>query len=137
MMTENVFNGHGVEISLPDSQSFLKIKETLTRIGILSKKDNILYQSCHILHKKGFYAILHFKELFLLDGKPANISDNDIGRRNTIVSLLQDWGLLKIVEPNFENQSLVSVNQIKILSYKEKNDYELVEKYQVGRQKYH
>lgn len=136
-MNDNVFNGNGVEISLPDSQSFLKIKETLTRIGILSKKDNILYQSCHILHKKGFYAILHFKELFLLDGKPANISNNDIGRRNTIVSLLQDWGLLKIVEPDFANQEMVSVNQIKILSYKEKSDYELVEKYQVGKNRYH
>lgn len=136
-MNDNVFNGNGVEITLPDSESFLKIKETLTRIGILSKKDNILYQSCHILHKKGFYAILHFKELFILDGKNTNISDNDLARRNTIVSLLQDWGLLKIVEPDFYQQPLVSVNQIKILSYKEKHDYQLVEKYSVGKNRYH
>jgi hypothetical protein len=136
-MSENVFNGNGVEILLPDSESFLKIKETLTRIGILSKKDNILYQSCHILHKKGYYAILHFKELFVLDGKNATLSDNDIGRRNTIVSLLQDWGLLTIVEPDFDSSPMVSINQIKILSYKEKSNYQLVEKYSIGKNKYH
>lgn len=133
----DVFNGNGVEITLPDSESFLKIKETLTRIGILSKRENILYQSCHILHKKGLYAIFHFKEMFLLDGKTANISDNDLGRRNTIAGLLQDWGLLKIVDLNFEQLPMVSVNQIKILSYKEKTNYQLIEKYSIGKSRYH
>jgi hypothetical protein len=135
-MSNNIFGGLGIEISLPNPESFLLIKETLTRIGILSKKDNTLYQSCHILHKKGYYSIFHFKELFVLDGKNANLSENDIGRRNTIVSLLQDWNLLAIIEPNFEQQPTVSISQIKILSYKEKANYQLVEKYQLGRHKY-
>ncbi len=135
-MYDNVFDGVGIEISLPDSESFLKIKETLTRIGILSKNDNILYQSCHILHKKGCYAILHFKELFILDGKNTTLSENDLKRRNTIVQLLQDWGLLTIIQPNFDTYQQVPINQIKILSFKEKNNYQLVEKYQIGRSKY-
>lgn len=135
-MYDNVFNGVGIEINLPDSESFLKIKETLTRIGILSKMENILYQSCHILHKKGFYAILHFKELFILDGKNTTLSENDLKRRNTITQLLQDWGLLTIIQPNFETYQQVSINQIKILSFKEKNNYQLVEKYSVGKNRY-
>ena len=136
-MMIDIFNGNGVEILLPDSESFLKIKETLTRIGILSKKDNTLFQSCHILHKKGLYAILHFKELFLMDGKNSDISENDISRRNTIVSLLQDWGLLTIVHPELIVSPRVEINQIKILSYKDKSNYNLVAKYEIGRhQKY-
>ncbi len=128
----DIFNGVGVEVTLPDADAFLKIKETLTRIGVSSTKSKILYQSCHILHKRGQYAILHFKELFKLDGKPSNIDETDIGRRNAIVKLLSDWELLTIIskEPLVP---LVPINQIKILPYKEKNEWELVAKYSIGK----
>jgi len=123
-----------LEVTLPEPDNFLKVRETLTRIGVASKKDKILYQSCHILHKQGRYFIVHFKELFALDGKEANISINDIERRNTIANLLEDWGLLKVSVPaNAEQQA--SLSQIKVVSYKEKHEWELVAKYTIGTKK--
>ena len=123
-----------VECRLKQPDDFLKIRETLTRIGVASRNENKLYQSCHILHKQGRYYIVHFKELFLLDGKESNFSDNDIQRRNKIAKLLSDWGLLEIV-----NESLIedasSISQIKIIPYKEKGDWELVPKYSIGSKK--
>jgi len=133
----DIFKGVGVEITLEDEDAFLKVRETLTRIGVSSRKDKILYQSCHILHKQGRYVILHFKELFALDGKPSTITDNDIQRRNAITKLLQEWKLLKILEDEKEKieNNLAPLNQIKILSYKEKNEWELVSKYTIGKKK--
>jgi len=122
-------------VTLPNEEDFLKIKETLTRIGVASKKDRKLYQSCHILHKQGRYVILHFKELFELDGKASNFSDEDKGRRNTIAKLLEDWDLIKIVEPEAVKKPIATLNQIKILPHKEKNDWSLVAKYSIGRNK--
>ena len=123
-----------LEILLEDPENFLKIKETLSRIGVASKKDNTLYQSCHILHKQGRYFITHFKELFALDGKDADFMDNDLERRNTIGKLLQDWGLLKIVG-EFNEDTLAPLSQIKIISYKEKGDWNLVPKYTIGKKR--
>lgn len=122
---------YGVEIELNDEQNFLKIKETLTRIGIASKKDKTLYQSCHILHKRGKYYIIHFLELFRLDGKQSNISSDDIGRRNRIAQLLEDWGLCEILEEIDDNISPVS--SVKIIPFKSKKEWNLVEKYSVGK----
>ena len=132
MSDENLFRDLGIEVSLKSDDDFLKIKETLTRIGVSSRKENKLYQSCHILHKRGGYAIMHFKELFEMDGLESNISDNDIERRNTIVDLLEEWELLEIVGPELCEESMVSLRQIKILSYKEKDDWELIPKYHIG-----
>jgi hypothetical protein len=123
-----------LEITIPEPDSFLKIKETLTRIGVASKKDNTLYQSCHILHKQGLYYIIHFKELFALDGKETNISTSDIERRNTIAILLQDWNLLKVVDAE-KTQNRTSLSSIKILSYAEKPKWQLVQKYAIGVRK--
>lgn len=123
-----------LEVTLPEPDNFLKVRETLTRIGVASKKDKILYQSCHILHKQGRYFIVHFKELFALDGKEANISINDIERRNTIANLLGDWGLLKVSVPA-NAQPQASLSQIKVVSYKEKHEWELVAKYTIGTKK--
>lgn len=123
-----------LEILLDDPENFLKIKETLSRIGVASKKDNTLYQSCHILHKQGRYFITHFKELFALDGKEADFMDNDLERRNTIAKLLQDWGLLKIVG-ELHGDRLAPLSQIKIISYKEKGDWNLVPKYNIGKKR--
>ena len=128
----DIFNGFGVEVNI-DEGNFLKIKETLSRIGVLSKKDNTLYQSCHILHKQGRYVLIHFKELFALDNKLHNIDENDIGRRNTIVNLLEDWELLEIIHPDSCKFPLVPISQITILSYKEKGDYNLISKYNIGK----
>ena len=128
----DIFRGTGVEVALTNEDDFLKVKETLTRIGVSSKKDNVLYQSCHILHKQGKYAIMHFKEMFYLDGKPSNMSEDDIPRRNTIAKLLEEWGLVTIVNKNSVQETL-PINQIKILPYKEKNDWELVAKYNIGK----
>lgn len=128
----DIFRGTGVEVTLTNEDDFLKVKETLTRIGVSSKKDNVLYQSCHILHKQGKYAIMHFKEMFYLDGKPSNMSEDDIPRRNTIAKLLEEWGLVTIVNKNSIQETL-PINQIKILPYKEKNDWELVAKYNIGK----
>ena len=122
-----------LEVTFDDEENFLKIKETLTRIGISSKKENNLYQSCHILHKKGKYYIVHFKEMFLLDGLDSEFSQNDIGRRNKIAQLLEEWGLLKIVKPIKECDPIASINQIKIVPHKEKKDWNLICKYHIGR----
>lgn len=122
-----------IEVMLPNEEDFLKIKETLTRIGVASKKDRKLYQSCHILHKQGKYYIVHFKELFALDGKPSNFSEEDMGRRNTIVNLLAEWGLLKLVIVEKSQEPRTPLSQIKILAYKDRNEWELVAKYNIGR----
>ena len=121
-----------LEVTLAEPDNFLKVRETLTRIGIASKKDNTLYQSCHILHKQGRYFIVHFKELFALDGKDSNITSGDIERRNAISSLLQDWDLLKIVVPAKAEQK-ASLSQIKVVSFKEKDQWNLVAKYNIGK----
>jgi hypothetical protein len=123
-----------LEVNLPEPDNFLKVKETLTRIGIASRKERKLYQSCHILHKQGRYFIVHFKELFALDGKESNLTTNDVERRNTVAVLLQDWGLLKIVRAN-DAQPQASLSQIKVLSFKEKDEWELVPKYNIGKKK--
>jgi hypothetical protein len=123
-----------VEVTLGEKDDFLKVRETLTRIGVASKKDRILYQSCHILHKQGKYYIVHFKELFALDGKPTDITENDLSRRNAIAKLLADWGLVGIVDKTkVENPPPIFLSQIKILSHKEKDDWELVPKYNIGK----
>jgi hypothetical protein len=123
-----------VEVTLGEKDDFLKVRETLTRIGVASKKDRILYQSCHILHKQGKYYIVHFKELFALDGKPTDLSENDLSRRNAIAQLLEDWGLVKIVNrKQVENPPPIFLSQIKILSHKEKDDWDLVPKYNIGK----
>ena len=117
------------------SCDFLKVKETLTRIGVASKKDKTLYQSCHILHKQSRYYIVHFKELFMLDGKPSNFSDNDAARRNTIVNLLAEWDLIQVVDTDKVKDNVVPINQLKIISFKEKDDWNLVAKYNIGNKK--
>jgi hypothetical protein len=121
-----------LEVTLPEPDNFLKIRETLTRIGIASRKENKLFQSCHILHKQGRYFIVHFKELFALDGKESNITSNDVERRNTVAGLLQDWGLLKIVDGT-KAEPKVSLSQIKVVAFKEKNEWDLVPKYNIGK----
>tara|TARA_R100000654_G_scaffold54802_1_gene80972 strand:+ start:137 stop:535 length:399 start_codon:yes stop_codon:yes gene_type:complete len=130
---EDIFNGLGVEIALREKDDFLKIRETLTRIGVSSKKEKKLFQSCHILHKRGRYAIMHFKELFILDGLSSDISDTDIARRNTIVDLLSEWELLDIVDEEISEESKASLGQIKIISHRDKQDWELVPKYHIGK----
>lgn len=120
-----------LEVRLNEPDDFLKIRETLTRIGVASRKDNKLYQSCHILHKQGRYFIVHFKELFLLDGKPSNLMDNDVQRRNTIATLLSDWGLIEIVNPE-QAQDVAPLRQIKVIPYREKDEWELCAKYNIG-----
>lgn len=126
-----------VEVTLKEKDDFLKVRETLTRIGVPSKKDNILYQSCHILHKQGKYYIVHFKQLFALDGKPTDISENDLARRNAIVNLLDEWGLVKIVKPEQTlHPTPIFLSQIKIIPFKEKYQWSLVTKYSIGIKKY-
>ncbi len=123
-----------VEVTLNENDDFLKVRETLTRIGVASKKDQTLYQSCHILHKRGQYYIVHFKELFALDGKPTDITENDLSRRNAIAKLLQDWGLITVVRKvQIETPVPIFLSQIKILSHKEKDDWQLVPKYNIGK----
>lgn len=124
-----------VEVKIAEEEDFLKIKETLTRIGVASRKEKKLYQSCHIFHKQGKYYIVHFKEMFAIDGKPSNFSDEDKARRNKIIELLKDWELLKVVEPEKIKDPLASMSQIKIINYKEKNDWTLEAKYNMGRKK--
>ena len=125
-----------VEVTLGEPDDFLKVRETLTRIGVASRKERKIYQSCHILHKQGKYFIVHFKELFALDGKNTNLSINDLQRRNRIVQLLLDWGLVSIVEESKEKiADLAPLNQIKVLSFKEKNEWQLESKYNIGRKK--
>ncbi len=123
-----------VEVSLGEPDDFLKVRETLTRIGVASRKEKKLYQSCHILHKQGRYFIVHFKELFALDGKRANLTANDVQRRNRISQLLADWGLIKILNADMI-QDIAPLNQIKVLSYKDKGDWILETKYNIGRKK--
>lgn len=124
-----------IEVTLKEPDDFLKVKETLTRIGISARKENILYQSCHILQKQNKYYIVHFKELFSLDGKQTDFSDNDVARRNTIANLLQDWGLVKIVNPEATKSPVATVSQIKIIPFKEKANWQLVAKYTIGKKK--
>tara|TARA_B100000902_G_scaffold95260_1_gene98057 strand:- start:3168 stop:3593 length:426 start_codon:yes stop_codon:yes gene_type:complete len=123
-----------VEVFLGEPDDFLKVRETLTRIGVASRKEKKIYQSCHILHKQGKYYIVHFKELFALDGKNTNLSLNDVQRRNRIVQLLSDWGLIEVVDSE-KIVDLAPLNQIKVLSFKEKNDWTLESKYNIGRKK--
>ena len=120
-----------LEVTLNEPDDFLKIRETLTRIGVASRKDQKLYQSCHILHKQGRYFITHFKELFLLDGKPSNLLENDVQRRNTIATLLADWGLVTIVNPSLAKE-IAPLRQIKVIPFKEKSLWELCPKYNIG-----
>jgi|TARA_B100001248_G_scaffold253758_1_gene231361 hypothetical protein len=120
-----------LEVTLSEPDDFLKIRETLTRIGVASRKDNKLFQSCHILHKQGRYFIVHFKELFLLDGKPSNLIENDIQRRNTITTLLSDWGLVTMVKPS-QAKDVAPLRQIKVIPFKEKSQWELCPKYNIG-----
>ena len=124
-----------VECTLKEPDDFLKIRETLTRIGVASRKDKTLFQSCHILHKQGRYFIVHFKELFALDGKPTNFSENDQARRNTIANLLSEWGLILLVNSERTSELTVPLNQLKILAYKEKEDWTLTAKYNIGNKK--
>lgn len=131
-MNNTIFNTL-VEVKLQHEDDFLKVRETLTRIGVASKKDRTLYQSCHILHKQGRYYIVHFKELFALDGKSTNFSEEDIGRRNTIANLISEWGLVTILTPERTKEPVTPLSQIKILPYKDKDDWELVAKYNIGR----
>lgn len=124
-----------LEVTLKAEDDFLKVRETLTRIGVSSKKENKLYQSCHILHKRGKFYIVHFKELFALDGLPTDIDDTDIGRRNTIANLLEEWGLVDIVDSKKAAEPIVSLAQMKIIPHKDKSNWELVPKYHIGRKK--
>ena len=124
-----------VEVGLQEQEDFLKVTETLTRIGVASRKDKTLYQSCHILHKQGKYYIVHFKELFALDAKPTNFNEEDQGRRNTITNLLAEWGLISLVDPDKATDPIAPLSQIKIISHKEKDEWTLVAKYNIGRKK--
>lgn len=122
-----------VEVTLVEQDDFLKVRETLTRIGVSSRKEKVLYQSCHILHKQGKYYIVHFKELFALDGKLSTITENDIQRRNAIANLLEEWGLIKIQNYDIVENNMAPIHQIKIISFKEKDDWELIAKYNIGK----
>ena len=132
---EDIFRGLGVEVKFKNPNDFHKVKETLERIGIPSKKGKVLYQSCHVLHKQGRYAIMHFKELFSLDGKPSNFDDEDKARRNTITSLLEEWGLVKVLDPQKIEEPRSPLAQLKILKFSEKPDWELQAKYTIGKKR--
>lgn len=132
-MAEDIFEGLGVEVLLKKEEDFLKVKETLTRIGVSSKTEKKLYQSCHILHKRGRYAIMHFKEMFVLDGLDSDMSTDDLGRRNTIVKLLVEWGLVDAVDPKKYEQPQLSLARLKIIPHKEKKEWSLVPKYHIGK----
>ena len=133
MENDDIFDGLGVEIILKTKEDFLKVKETLTRIGISSRTDKKLWQSCHILHKRGKYAIMHFKEMFVLDGLSSDISDEDLGRRNVIVKLLVEWGLIVAVDEEEYKEPMIPLSKLKIISHKEKGDWQLIPKYHIGR----
>jgi hypothetical protein len=124
-----------LEVRLKNEDDFLKVKETLTRIGVASRKDKTLYQSCHILHKRGKYYIVHFKELFALDGKSTDFEDNDLARRNTIANLLAEWGLVEVVNKDRASIPVAPLSQIKIISYKEKDEWQLTAKYNIGKKR--
>ena len=121
-----------VEITFPEKDDFLKIRETLSRIGVASRKEKELFQSCHILHKKGKYYIVHFKELFKLDGKQTNFDESDLGRRNTIIDLLRQWNLVKVLDSNQISEPRAPLSQIKVIPYREKNEWKLTQKYSIG-----
>ena len=123
-----------IEVALAEPDDFLKVRETLTRIGVASRKEKKIYQSCHILHKQGKYFIVHFKELFALDGKKANLSVNDFQRRNRIVQLLSDWGLVNVISSDLV-EDIAPLNQIKVISFREKGDWQLETKYNIGKRK--
>lgn len=131
----NLFTGVDslIEVELTDPQNFLKIKETLTRIGVASKTEKSIYQSCHILHKKGKYYIVHFKELYGLDGHNTTFTMEDLSRRNTIANLLEDWGLINIVDQNKTEEPVAPMSKIKIIKFEEKNDWKLIPKYSIGK----
>ena len=133
MENDDIFDGLGVEITLKTKEDFLKVKETLTRIGISSRTDKKLWQSCHILHKRGKYAIMHFKEMFVLDGLSSDISDEDLGRRNVIVKLLVEWGLIDAVDEEEYKEPMIPLSKLKIISHKEKGDWQLIPKYHIGK----
>jgi hypothetical protein len=133
MQNDSFDVGSLLEVTLKNEDDFLKVKETLTRIGVSSKKEKKLYQSCHILHKKGKYYIVHFKELFSLDGLPSDINESDLGRRNMIAKLLEEWGLVGVVDKEKMNSILTPINQIKIIPHKEKGEWELCPKYHIGK----
>ena len=138
-MAEDIFHidypGYNpLEVTMAQPDDFLKVRETLTRIGVASRKDKVLYQSCHILHKQGRYFIVHFKELFALDGKTADLTENDLQRRNTIAKLLVDWGLVKIIDPD-KFTDLAPLSQIKVIAFKDKRDWSLQTKYNIGKKK--
>ena len=133
MENDDIFDGLGVEIILKTKEDFLKVKETLTRIGISSRTDKKLWQSCHILHKRGKYAIMHFKEMFVLDGLSSDISDEDLGRRNVIVKLLVEWGLIVPVDEEEYKEPMIPLSKLKIISHKDKGDWQLIPKYHIGR----
>jgi hypothetical protein len=124
-----------IEVTLTSEEDFLKIKETLTRIGVASRKDKKIFQSCHILHKQGKYYIVHFKELFALDGKPSNFSEDDVARRNTIVNLLAEWGLIRLVNAQKSSTPVAPFSQVKVITHKEKDEWELVAKYNIGKKR--
>jgi len=133
-MNENIIQAM-IEVTLKEPDDFLKVRETLTRIGIASRKEKTIFQSCHILHKQGKYYILHFKELFALDGKTTNFSENDEARRNTVANLLAEWELISLVEPDKSADPTVPLSQLKILSFKEKDEWELTPKYNIGNKR--
>jgi hypothetical protein len=130
---EDIFEGLGVEVKLKSEEDFLKVKETLTRIGVSSKAEKKLYQSCHILHKRGRYAIMHFKEMFVLDGLESDMSEDDLGRRNTIVKLLVEWGLVDVLNSKKYEQPQLSLARLKIIPHKEKKEWSLIPKYHIGK----
>lgn len=130
---DDIMDGLGVEVTLKNKEDFLKVKETLTRIGVSSKKDKKLFQSCHILHKRGRYFIMHFKELFILDGLESDIADDDLGRRNTIVRLLVEWDLVEAVDPEEYKEPQLSLARLKIIPYGQKKEWQLIPKYHIGK----
>jgi hypothetical protein len=135
MQNDSFDVGSLLEVTLKNEDDFLKVKETLTRIGVSSKKDKKLYQSCHILHKRSKYYIVHFKELFSLDGLPSDINESDLGRRNMVAKLLEEWGLVAVVDKDKMNSILTPINQIKIIPHKEKGEWELCPKYHIGKKR--
>ena len=132
---EDIFRGYGVEIRLKQDEDFLKVAETLTRIGVSAKNDNRLYQTCHILHKRGRYAIVHFKEMLALDGNQTNYNEDDKGRRNKIVQLLEQWNLCTVINPDEVADPVAAISKIKVIPFKDKKDWMLVTKYTIGKKR--
>lgn len=132
-MSDDLFKGLGVEIRLRDPDDFLKVRETLTRIGVASERTKTLYQSCHILHKRGRYAICHFKEMFIFDGKPSSFDEEDLVRRNTVANLLASWGLVTLIDPVVSEYPMTDLRLVKIIPYKDRNSWTLTRKYNLGK----